>query len=269
MSFATRGESENSRGGIRLRSAKGGHAAAADESGGRSTGNLTGFGGGRFGGAGGKARAVVKGNYARAGNARSIKASGRYYTTRENERGERMEREAFSADRDTLARAELNGRIDQADRDHEYHYRMVVSPGTDRQAEGVDLREYTREVMRELERQTRGEVSWVAVEHGGDSAHTARAHLHVIASTNEVLSEATFARLRDHATQAWEGAKARVHELERDHTAGRDVREAVELLARHREALRTRTHEPDSSRSVRTLDDDHRRSRHHDLSRDR
>lgn len=263
-----RGESEKRTGGIRLRSAKGGGSGAADESGGRSTGTLTGFGGGRFGSAGGGARAVVKGNYTRAGNARSIKASGRYYTTRENERGERTEREAFSADRDTLARAELNGRIDQADRDHGYHYRMVVSPGTDRHAEGVDLREYTREVMRELERQTRGEVSWVAVEHGGNTAHTARAHLHVIASTDEVLGKETFAHLRDHATQAWESAKERVRELERDHTAGRDVREAIAMLARHREALRTREHEPASGRSAQTLDD-HARRPERDFSRDR
>ena len=268
MSFAERDGSERRTGGIRLRSAKGGGTADADESGGRSTGNFTGFGGGRFGGAGGRARAVVKGNFTRAGNARSIKASGRYYTTRKNEHGERMEREAFSANRDNLARAELNERIDQADRDHEYHYRMVVSPGTDRQAEGVDLREYAREVMRELERQTRGEVSWVAVEHGGNTAHTARAHLHVIASTDEVLGKETFARLRDHATQAWEGAKDRVRELARDHTAGRDVREAIEMLARHREALRTREHEPASGRSARTLDD-HARRLERDFSRDR
>lgn len=210
-----------------------GSAPSADSTGGRSTGAITGFGGGKFGGSGGgggggKNGAVVKANYTKAGgtkSAKSVKASARYYTTRENERGETMEREAFSKDRDELSRDELNERLERADQEHEYHYRIAVSPGTDREAEGVDLREYTREVMREVERQQGGGASWVAVEHGRDTAHTERAHVHVIVSTDQKMDREDLSRLREHATRSWNEARDHSRALERDPAIERDIQQ--------------------------------------------
>ncbi len=221
---------------------------SADSSGGRSTGWITGFGGGSSGGsgssAGGKNGAVVKANYAKAGTAKStksVKASSRYYTTRENERGESMERESFSKDRDELSREETYERLERADQEHEYHTRVVLSPGTDREAEGVDLKEYTREVMREIERQDGG-ASWVAVEHGHDTAHTERAHVHVIVSTDEKLSREDLEKLRKHASRSWEEARDHQRTFERDPEIEREIKD----MSR---SLEERDHERSTSRN--------------------
>lgn len=210
----------------------GGSEQSADSSGGRSTGWITGFGGGKSGGSGspggGKNGAVVKATkYTKAGkaaSAKSVKASSRYYTTRENERGDSVERESFSKDRDELSRDETYERLERADQEHEYHTRVVLSPGTDREAEGVDLKEYTREVMREVERRDGG-ASWVAVEHGRDTAHTERAHVHVIVSTGEKLDREDLEKLRDHATRSWDEARDNQRSLERDPSIEREIKE--------------------------------------------
>ncbi len=211
----------------------GGSVPDADSTGGRSTGAVTGFGGGKFGGGGGEAGggrsgAVAKANYSKAGrsgSAKSIKASARYYTTRENERGESMEREAFSKDRNELSRGETYERLERADQEHEYHYRVAISPGTDREAEGVDLKEYTREVMREIDRQQGGGSSWVAVEHSRDTAHTEHAHVHVIVSTDQKMNRDDLNKLRDQATRSWDDARDYVRSMERDPTIERDIQQ--------------------------------------------
>lgn len=227
-----------------------GESPTADESGGRSTGVITGFRGGQMGGGGSQPRgggggqtAVVKGRYVRSGNASKVKASARYYTTRENERGEGMERQAFSKDADNLDRQETYERLENADRDREYHYRMVLSPGTDRDAEGVDLKEYTREVMREVEHQQRGS-SWVAVEHAGETAHTQRAHVHVIVSTDRKFDREELGELREHATKSWDEAKERAQPLERDQDLARDLREMSAAREEQRERNLGREGEP-------------------------
>jgi hypothetical protein len=232
--FAEDDEQQNWRPSAKRAGAGGeGSAPTADSTGGRSTGSITGFGGGKFGGGGGgtgggKRGAVAKANYTKAKgatSAKSIKASARYYTTRENERGETMGREAFSKDRDELSRAETYERLERADQEHAYHYRVAVSPGTDREAEGVDLKEYTREVMREVERQQGGRASWVAVEHGREAAHTQRAHVHVIVSTDQKLNREDLEKFREHATRSWDDARENVRALERDPTIERDIQQ--------------------------------------------
>lgn len=224
---------------------------SADSSGGRSTGWITGFSGGTSSGsgssAGGKNGAVVKANYAKAGTAKSsksVKASSRYYTTRENERGESMERESFSKDRAELSRDETYERLERADQEHEYHTRVVLSPGTDREAEGVDLKEYTREVMREIERQDGG-ASWVAVEHGHDTAHTERAHVHVIVSTDEKLSREDLEKLRDHASRSWDEARDHQRTLERDPGIEREIKDMSRALE-ERDRERSTSREPEA-----------------------
>ncbi len=221
-------------GGIKLR---GGRNLTADETGGRSTGVFTGFGGGRFGGGGGGVggrgtQVIVKANYTKTGSTRGVKASARYYSTRENDRGEALTRDGFAGDHDNLTRAEVNERLGRADAEHAYHYRLVLSPGTDRDAEGVDLGGYTRKVMNEFERQQHGSVSWVAFAHAGDAAHTERAHVHIIAATGRQLDRRDFAALREVASRTWDDAKDVARAFRRDGTAGQDVREMITALAR-------------------------------------
>lgn len=193
-----------------------GGGKTAEESGGRSTGNITGFTGGpmNFGGGGGGfggGGSVIKGSFNATGNRAAVKNSVRYYQTRENERGESVERDGFSRDSDSLPREEINTRIDQADQRHEHEYRMVLSPGTDRDAENIDLREHTREVMDEYRRHV-GETEWVAFEHGGEAAHTEHAHVHAVMYTDRPLTSDELNQVRDFSTERWEDAR----ELQRD-----------------------------------------------------
>lgn len=202
-------------------------APTADETGGRSTGTFTGFGGGKFGCGGRRAGAVVKANYTKAGSNASVKASARYYASRENERGEREERETFSKQRDNLGRVEVDAHLDRADKEHEYHYRVTVSPGTDREAEGVDLKDYTREVMREVERQQRGRASYIAVEHAREGAHTSHGHVHAVVSTDSKLTREDLEKLRDHASRTWDEMREHARTLARDPTVERDLKEVA------------------------------------------
>lgn len=195
----------------------------------------------------GKATVVVKAHYQRTGNVKGIKASGRYYTTRENVRGESMQRETFSEDADSMTREELYQRLEQADNEQEYHYRLVISPGTDDQAEGVDLREFTRALMDEIAHQQGREVSWVGVEHGNETAHTERAHVHAIVSTQRLIEGDELSGLRQQANMVWTEMRVTEHTLERDHNLRDDLRNLREL---HQELQRDDTLERTSSRDL-------------------
>ncbi len=142
-------------------------------------------------------RAVIKMNYVirGRGSARCIKASARYYQTRETEAGERVVRPAFAEDAEVLSRQEVNHRLSEADQTHRLHYRVVLSPGTDRNAEGGDLEGWTRGVMRDLG--TRHGSSWLAVAHARETAHTPYAHVHVLASVDAKVNKTTLQTWRE------------------------------------------------------------------------
>lgn len=218
-------------------------ASEGDPSGGRKTGHITGFGGGRFGSGGGSGRAggrvVVKGNYTRTKSAGGLKASARYYATRANEHGEKMEREAFGQDRGVMNRDDVNVHLEGAVEKHEVHYRMVLSPGTDQEGEGVDLKAYARDVLQEYGRGERGDLTWVGFAHAGETAHTGRAHVHLIVSLDRQLDAQDFAQFREDATTRWETAKAPARLLQRDAAAGRDVQDMGASLERARGADRS------------------------------
>lgn len=228
---------------MKLAKPSGGGGKTADESGGRSTGNITGFtggpmdfgggGGGGFGGGG----SVIKGNFRPTGNRASVKNSVRYYQTRENERGESMEREGFTRDVDSMPREELNSLIDQADQKHQHEYRMVISPGTDRDAENIDLHEHTREVMDEFRRHV-GETEWVAFEHGGETAHTEHAHVHAVMYTDRPLRTEELNQVRDFSTERWEDARDLQRDLDRHQAYDRE-----EFSSREHNLERNRTHD--------------------------
>jgi hypothetical protein len=100
-------------------------------------------------------RTVIKANYTTAKSAGSGAAlqanmgeSAKYYGTRADELGQRQDRYAFDSLRDDLGPNEVQDRLKS--REPEYAYRMVVSPGRD--LHGEHLRDWTRSVMREIER---------------------------------------------------------------------------------------------------------------------
>jgi hypothetical protein len=206
--------------------------------GGRGTGSSPGgtvYIGGRAGGGGGLAaghgnraygvskssgapRVVIKANYVKGGKGSGgrIRESARYYMTRENEKGEKEQRSAFSEERDEMDFEGVKGHLKAAGQNHAYHYRLVLAPETDKDAEGGDLKALTRETMRTLEKQQDGNVSWVAIEHAGEHAHTEHAHVHVIASTDRTITKTELSELRFEATLAWRLEMAQQREMQRD-----------------------------------------------------
>ena len=206
--------------------------------GGRRTGSSPGgtvFIGGRSGGDSGPAaghgnradgvskrsgapRVVIKANYVKGGKGSGgrIRESARYYLTRENEKGEKEQRSAFSEKRGEMDFEGVKGHLKEADQNHPYHYRLVLAPETDQNAEGGDLKALTRETMQTLEQQQGGNVSWVATLHAGEYAHTEHAHAHVIASTDRTITKTELSELRFTATLAWRLEMAQQRELQQD-----------------------------------------------------
>ena len=166
--------------------------------------------------------AVLKANYVRTGKGKGskakIRASGRYYTNRPDHNGDRTYRSAFNKEGDVLSKEELSAHLERADGEHRYHYRLVLSPGAEAHTNG-DLKAWTRDVMGELELQHGGKLTWVAVEHAHDGAHTEHAHVHVIASTDRTMRRDELGELRAEATQSWARQMDYLRELER----GRDL----------------------------------------------
>ncbi len=149
-------------------------------------------------------RAVVKANYVKAGDGtRQVKESAYYYMTRPNDQGEAQERSGFSNYDDRIGREEVYARLDEAGRTGGYHYRLVVSPGTDRNAENVDMKSFARDTMNRLEVRMQKTLSWVAFEHSGGGAHTEHGHVHLIVTTSRRLDREDFEQLRDDVRQSF------------------------------------------------------------------
>ncbi len=148
---------------------------------------------------------VLKARYTRANtstSARKISSSARFYALKPRREGT-AERETFSKDQGGVSREETTSYLNRADARHAYHYRCVISPGTDRNAEGANLSDYTRRVLGELE-QVRGQVSWVAVAHVGEGAHTEHAHIHLLLSVDTKFSCEELGTLRTLAERIWQ-----------------------------------------------------------------
>ena len=173
-----------------LKSRKGAGASAGRKSGG--SGKTSSKSGGSQSGR----RATVKVNYVKGRGATvNAKTSARYMLTRENALGEPGEREAFNRTEDGLERRQMYGAIGE-EREDKLYYRIIISPETDREAEGVDMKAYVRDVMSDLEKE-KGQMSWVAVNHAGEDGHNDHAHTHVIAVLDRPLDRNDLADLRE------------------------------------------------------------------------
>lgn len=163
-------------------------------------------------------RVVIKANYVKQGKGSGgrVRESARYYMTRENEHGEKEQRSAFSKEQDEMSFEGVKAHLKEADQDHAYHYRIVIAPDTDKDAEGGNLKELAREVMQTLEKQQGSKVSWIAIEHSGDNAHSEHAHVHVIASIDRTISKNEFREMRYDASLAWRLEMVQQREMQRD-----------------------------------------------------
>lgn len=137
---------------------------------------------------GAKPNAIVKAKW-RRGSAASGKSKGhiRYLLTRENEQGEALMREGFDADKNGLTRKEMAENVDENSSRQTYQYRFILAPDADKDGSGIDLQEYARGVMNQVERSLEQDTHWVGVVHSGEGAHTEHGHIHILAMIDHEL----------------------------------------------------------------------------------
>lgn len=142
----------------------------------------------------GRTDTVVKARYSQGrGALRLAKGHVRYAVHRTNEHGQRQYREIWDRDGrlDKLTAYERLDRVRQDD----YVYRLTLSPHPERQDAGtqLDLQEWTRAIMADLERDTGRPMDWFAVVH----AHTEHRHVHVVAIADRRLDVGHFRAMRE------------------------------------------------------------------------
>jgi hypothetical protein len=138
----------------------------------------------------GRTDTIVKARYSRGGKAALKLAKGhlRYAVHRTNEQGQRQYREVWDRDGriDKLTAYERLDQIKPAD----YVYRFTLSPHPERQDAGhkLDLRQWTREMLAQLERQSGQRVEWFAVTH----EHPDHRHVHAVVRSDRRLDVGHF-----------------------------------------------------------------------------
>jgi len=121
-------------------------------------------------------RSVAKGNYIKGrGGIKHALAHVRYLQIRggdDRDHAIGRKRLFIDAKRDGISGAEVNERIKSMNENHVVCHRMVLSPGID----GVDMNDYTRTIMSELQRSKGQDFDYYATEH----KNTEHEHTHVV-----------------------------------------------------------------------------------------
>jgi len=143
---------------------------------------------------------------------------------REDDRG----RMFFSDDRDGISKREVNETISKtASRPAVTIHKIILSPGIER----VDIKQYTREVMREFSRQKGQDLHWRAVVH----RNTNHAHAHVIVMSKDKAGRQVLITKKDYRTMRELGNDY----LEREHKVERFLDRDIPNLLRFKEYNRT------------------------------
>jgi DNA-binding protein YbaB len=166
------------------------------------------------------------------------KGATRYAFTRENELGERLEREGFDAD-GSRARGSVYAMLDEAG-DKDKVYTLVLNPGEGRGDLSEDARrEWVRGTMERLEErlEARGHElkDWAAVSHVEQGGHD---HVHVVGVTSHCLRKEDMPAMQEAARECLEEARELVPELEEDR-----LERVVEQVELDLEAEREREHQ--------------------------
>lgn len=118
-------------------------------------------------------KSVAKHSYIKGGNGKARAcAHVNYIQHRSGEDREKGGRPFFNKDRDDVKGKEVKRDIEEQSRGGVTVHKIILSPGID----GVDLKEYTREVMDELGSKKGLDLKWQAVEH----TNTDHDHVHVV-----------------------------------------------------------------------------------------
>jgi hypothetical protein len=142
---------------------------------------------------------IVKTNYCHAdrGGLKAAVGSVYYYAHRRDREGQVVERFGFSREQEGLNAQQMSELIQQGD--GQYFYRMVLSPGAEKDSD-VDLREWTRDTLLELEEKY-DEFPYVAIEHRDQTDH---AHVHVVAVLDKKLDRDDLESLRDVGSELYD-----------------------------------------------------------------
>jgi hypothetical protein len=144
------------------------------------------------------------------------KGAARYAFTRENEQGEKLEREGFGAEGER-DRKSVNQMLETAE-EKDKVYTLVVNPGEGRGDLSEEARqEWVRSTMDYLEdrMEARGHElkDWVAVSHVEQGGHD---HVHVVAVTSHCLRKEDMPAMQEAARDCLEAARELDRGLEFD-----------------------------------------------------
>lgn len=169
-------------------------------------------------------RPIVKWSYIKGpkGLGRA-KAHINYIQYREGADREKGPRTFFNAGEQPVSGSFIKQRLDELGQRGVQIHKIVLSPGIT----GVDLENYTKEMMENFERSKGIDLEWYAVRHG----NTAHPHTHVVVMGTDVDGRSVQISLPDnHRLREWGGKY-----LEREHKLERYLDNEIEqLLETHR-----------------------------------
>ena len=118
-------------------------------------------------------KAVAKHSYVKGATGMGkAKAHLRYIEHQKRDEREDKPREFFNDERDRVDRHEIYREIDEQSKYGVQMHKLILSPGV----QDVDLRQYTKETMAELEKEKALNLTWYGVEH----RNTDHDHIHVV-----------------------------------------------------------------------------------------
>ncbi len=129
-------------------------------------------------------------------------------------------RELFDGERDSVDRRELDRLIDKEREGQVAIHKLTLSPGVD----GVDMKEYTREVMEELGKSKGLELQWAAVVH----QNTDHDHAHVVVLGQDKNGRQVQIVRSDHDLLRYKCDKY----LEREHDIDRELERELKDIER-------------------------------------
>jgi type IV secretory pathway VirD2 relaxase len=178
-------------------------------------------------------RSVAKHSYIKgeSGKARA-KAHVSYIQHRSGDDREKGGRTFFNKDRDDVKGKDVKREIEEQTERGVTVHKIILSPGIN----GVDLKEYTREVMDELGRSKGLDLKWDAVEH----TNTDHDHVHVVVMGKDEHGRRVRLDRDDHKTLRETGDRY----LEREHTLDRYLDRDMFFMLKREE----RSKEPEYTR---------------------
>jgi type IV secretory pathway VirD2 relaxase len=118
-------------------------------------------------------KAVVKHSFLKGGKGvGKARAHINYIQYREGEDRGKGAREFFNEDKEQILGRDIKERLLEQEKNGVTMHKIILSPGV----QGADLKDYTREMMDQLEREKGRKLDWYGIEH----RNTDHAHVHVV-----------------------------------------------------------------------------------------